>query len=87
MVTLFDGKPEERASLAYDDLTKTKDGSRALWRLTPHAPRGYYLVCTYEKTEKTITMQLSPKFSECVVEYGKPAKQSSLPSVRSIKCK
>jgi hypothetical protein len=87
MVTFFDGKPEEQASLVYDELTTNKDGSRALWRLTPHAPRGYYLVCIYEKTSKTITRQLSPKLSECVVDYGKPAAQSKLPTVRSVRCK
>jgi hypothetical protein len=87
MVTFFDGKPEEQASLVYDDLTTTKDGSRARWRLAPNAPRGYYLVCTYERTDKTVIQKLSPKLSECVVDYGKPTKQSQLPPVRSIQCK
>jgi hypothetical protein len=87
MVTLFDGKPEQQASLVFDELTPTKGGSRALWRLTPNAPQGYYLVCTYEKTDKTITRQLSPKFSECVVDYGTSARQSKLPPVRLVQCK
>ncbi len=87
MVTFFEGKPEEQASLVYDELTTNKDGSRALWRLTPNTARGYYAVCTYEKTEKTITRQLSPKLSECVVDYGKPAAPSKLPPVRSVQCK
>jgi hypothetical protein len=87
MVTFFEGKPEEEASLVYDELTTTKDGSRALWHLTPNAPRRYYLVCTYEKNEKTVTRQLSSKFSQCVVDYGKPATQSKLPPVRAVHCK
>ncbi len=87
MVTFFEGTPEQQASLVYDDLTTTNDGSRALWHLTPHAPQGYSLVCTYENTGKTVTRQLSPKLSECVVDYGKPAKQSQLPPVRSVRCK
>jgi hypothetical protein len=87
MVTFFDGKPEEQASLVYDEMHTTKDGSRALWRLTPDAPRGYSLVCAYEKTSKTVTKPLSPKFSTCTVDYGKPAKPSQLPPVRSVQCK
>ena len=87
MVTFFDGKPEEQASLVYDDIVTTKDGSRATWRLTPDSERGYYLVCTYEKQAKPVTQKLSPKLTSCVVEYGKPAEKSKLPPVRSIECR
>jgi hypothetical protein len=87
MVTFFDGRPEEQASLVYDEIVATKDGSRATWRLQPDSARGYYLVCTYEKPAKPVTQKLSPKVTNCVVEYGKPAQSSKLPPVRSIQCK
>jgi hypothetical protein len=87
MVTFFDGKPEEQASLVYDEIVDTKDGSRATWRLTPDSERGYYLVCTYEKPAKPVTQKLSPKVTTCIVDYGKPAEASKLPPVRSIECK
>lgn len=87
MVTFFDGKPEEQASLVYDEIVNTKDGSRATWHLTPDSERGYYLVCTYEKGTKPVTQRLSPKLTTCVVDYGKPAEASKLPPVRSIRCK
>lgn len=87
MVTFFDGKPEQQASLVYDEIVTTKDGSRATWHLTPDSERGYYLVCTYEKPAKPVTQKLSAKLTTCVVDYGKPAEKSKLPPVRSIACK
>ena len=87
MVTFFDGKPEEQASLVYDEIVETKDGSRATWHLTPDSERGYYLVCTYEKPAKPVKQKLSPKLTSCVVDYAKPAGASKLPPVRSIQCK
>jgi hypothetical protein len=86
MVTFFEGKPEEHASLVYDEIVTTKDGSRATWHLTPDSDRGYFLVCTYEKPDKPVTQRLSPKLTTCLVEYGKPAGPSKLPPVRSIRC-
>jgi len=72
MVTFFDGKPEEQASLVYDEMHTTKDGSRALWRLAPDAPRGYSLVCAYEKTgnnnlarqQLERVLKMDPNYSE-----------------------
>jgi len=87
MVTFFDGKPEDNASLVYDEIVDTKDGSRATWRLNPDSERGYYLVCSYEKPAKPVSQKLSPKLTSCVVDYGKPFKKSNLPPVRSIRCK
>jgi len=87
MVTFFDGKPEENASLVYDEIKDTKDGARATWLLNPRSEHGYYLVCTYEKPAKPVTQKLSPKLSSCAVVYGKPAGESKLPPVRSIACK
>jgi len=87
MVTFFDGKPEEQASLVYDEIVATKEGSRATWRLNSDSERGYYLVCTYEKPAKPVTQKLSPELTTCIVEYGRPAESSKLPPVRSILCK
>lgn len=87
MITFFDGKPEQEASLVYDQIVETKDGSRATWRLNAGSERGYYLVCTYEQPAKPLEQKLSPKFTTCVVEYGKPAAKGKLPPVRSIACK
>ena len=87
MVTFFDGAPENQASLVYDAIVKTKEGSRATWRLNSDSGHGYYLVCTYEKPAKPITKKLSPKLTACVVEYGKPAGRGKLPPVRSLACK
>ena len=87
MVTFFDGKPEEQASLVYDEIVNTKGGSRATWHLTPDSERGYYLVCTYDKSTKPVSRKLSPKLTRCVVDYGRPAESSKLPPVRSIECR
>jgi len=87
MVTFFDGKPEELASLVYDEIVNTKDGSRATWHFPADSGRGHYLVCTYEKAAKPVTQKLDARVSTCVVEYGRPAGKSKLPPVRSITCK
>ena len=87
MVTFFDGKPVEQVSLVYDEIVATKDGSRATWHLAPDSARGYYLVCTYQKSAKPVTQRLAPKLTTCLVDYGKPAGASKLPPVRSIRCK
>ena len=87
MVTFFEGRPEDQASLVYDELVQTKNGSRAIWHLHPDSGHEYSLVCTYDKPTKPVTQKLSQKFKTCVVEYGKSGQSSKLPPVISIQCR
>ncbi|MFA5121804.1 STY0301 family protein [Zavarzinia sp.] len=59
-VTLFDGPPEELASLVPDDSTRDKNGdTRSTWDVSyiPQAGRTLYVQCDYGKATAPVTLK------------------------------
>jgi hypothetical protein len=56
-VTIFDGPPEQQASLKYDDERTTKDEIIQTWDL-PSSERGYWIVCGYTNTTAQLRRKL-----------------------------
>jgi hypothetical protein len=69
--TIFDGPPEEQASLKYDDQRITRDSVIQTWAL-PASARGYWLVCGYTNTSALLRRKLpnDTRACEVVLEKG-----------------
>jgi len=68
--TIFDGPPEEQASLKYDDEHTTKDEVIQTWEL-PASDRGYWIVCGYTNTTAQLRRKLRNDFRACEVVFEK----------------
>ena len=71
-VTIFDGPPEERASLKYDDERTAKDEIIQTW-LLPASTRGYWIVCGYANTIAQLKRKLPDDVRSCEVVLEKGA--------------
>ena len=69
-VTIFDGPPEELASLKYDDERTGKDEIVQTWEL-PANPRGYWIVCGYANTTAQLRRKLQDSIRACEVTIEK----------------
>jgi hypothetical protein len=65
-VTIFDGPPEELASLKYDDQRTVKDDVIQRWEL-PASPRGNWIVCGYTNTTAQLRRKLPDEVRACEV--------------------
>jgi hypothetical protein len=68
--TIFDGPPQEQASLKYDDQRITGASVIQTWALPPGA-RGYWLVCGYTNTSALLVRKLPDDTRACEVVLEK----------------
>jgi hypothetical protein len=68
--TIFEGPPEEQASLKYDDERTAKDEIIQTWQL-PSSARGYWLVCGYANTTAQLRRKLPDDVHACEVVLEK----------------
>jgi hypothetical protein len=85
-VTIFDGPPQELASLVPDQ-THVKGRVLASWQLTPNAGRQYWLACGYSGTRITLARALPGEIRSCSVTYDPKVTLDGLPSIERIACK
>jgi hypothetical protein len=69
-VTIFDGPPQEQASLKYDDERTTTDQIIQTWDL-PASDRGYWIECGYTNTWALLRRKLSNEMRACKVVLEK----------------
>ena len=69
-VTIFEGPPEELASLKYDDERTVKDEIIQTWEL-PASKRGYWIVCGYANTTAQLRRKLPDDIRACEVIMAK----------------
>ena len=68
--TIFEGPPEEQASLKYDDERSGKDAIIQTWEL-PASNRGYWMVCGYTNTTAQLRRNLPRDIHACEVVLEK----------------
>jgi hypothetical protein len=68
--TIFDGPPQEQASLKYDDERTTKDEIIQTWAL-PASDRGYWIECGYTNTAALLRRKLPNDMRTCKVVFEK----------------
>lgn len=65
-VTVFDGPPEELASLVPDSDSEDDKTTTEFWTLATN-PRGYWITCHYSSTAVTLTQRLPDSATGCEV--------------------
>ena len=82
-ITVFDGRPERRVSLAPDD--KVRDTGRNTlvhtWRLAPSAIDGSWLAVSYSSTAVVLAMQLAQGITELRATYETLVTVAGLPKI------
>lgn len=69
-ITIFDGPPEEQASLKYDDERSTKAEIVQTWDLATNE-RGYWIVCGYAHTTAELRRKLPNEVHACEAVFEK----------------
>ena len=67
-VTIYDGPPEQGASLVYDDEKTSADTITQTWKLVPSS-RGYWLTCGYSNTSAQLTQKIPTDATRCEVTF------------------
>jgi hypothetical protein len=86
-ITFYDGPPAEKASLAYDQITKAGRKQVATWRFATEAGRATWVSCNYSGTTVELTQSLPSKTTSCEVSYDPRQQIAGLPLIEKITCK
>ena len=86
-ITFYDGPPQEKASLAYDNMMKTAAKQIGKWSFTPVASRQTWISCSYSGTSVELAKSLPPKTSACEVTYDPRQQVAGLPLIEKISCR
>ena len=84
-LTFFDGKPEEKASLAPDAEKTQRDHTISTWSFGKTRPT--WVMCQYSGTSVTLTRELPRSTSSCTVTYARGVTIAGLPVIESVTCK
>ncbi len=85
-ITFFDGKPEEKASLAPDSEAKAAGKSVSTWNFGSGG-RSEWVACRYAWTTVTLTRELPKPVRSCAVTYNARQSLAGLPLIEKIDCK
>ena len=84
-VTMFDGKPEERASLVGTERIISKTQTGTTWNFAKG--RQYWLTCSYAGTGVVLSTAIPGTIGSCTVTYARNVRVSGLPEIQRIDCK
>lgn len=84
-VTFFDGPPEQKASLVYDDEHVIKRKQIATWRFTRQSK--IWVSCGYSGSNIELSKALTEGTTSCSVTYNPGITVTGLPSIEEIDCK
>jgi len=65
-VTIYDGPPEQGASLVYDDQKTLANTIVQTWNLAPN-DHGYWMTCGYSNTSAQLTQKIPSDATRCEV--------------------
>lgn len=84
-LTFYDGKPEEKASLAPDGQTTQRNETISTWKFDKTRPT--WVECHYSGTSVTLTRELPRSTSTCMVTYARGETIAGLPVIESVTCR
>jgi hypothetical protein len=85
-LTFFDGKPEEKASLAPDKQVAVKGKSVASWMFDVSS-RSIWVACQYAWTNVVLTRELPKGTRTCSVTYTAGVTIAGLPVIEKVDCR
>ncbi|SRR5579885_1036681 len=85
-ITFYEGKPEDKASLAPD--TERKSGNKVVstW-LFSGGPQSTWVACRYAWTSVLLTRELPKSIHTCSATYNSRENVGGLPAIEKIDCK
>jgi hypothetical protein len=84
-LTFFDGKPEDKASLAPDKNVIVKGKSVASWTFEASG-RPIWVACQYASTNVVLTRELPKSTRACSVTYTTGVTLAGLPVIEKVDC-
>jgi hypothetical protein len=85
-VTIYEGPPEQQASLKYDRVIKRKSEILQMWDLPP-SKEGYWLACGYSNTSKQLSRKLPAMTAICGVTLDRGVNfPDGSPVIRRVRC-
>jgi hypothetical protein len=85
-LTFFDGKPEDKASLAPDKQTKLNGRTIASWTFDAGG-RPVWVACHYSGTDVMLTRELPKTARTCAVTYSARDTIAGLSVIEKVDCK
>jgi hypothetical protein len=85
-LTFFDGKPEEKVSLAPEKQVAIKGKSVASWRFDVIS-RSIWVACQYAWTNVVLTRELPKGTRTCSVTYTAGVTIAGLPVIEKVDCR
>jgi len=85
-LTFFDGKPEEKASLAPDKQAKVNGKTVASWTFEASG-RPIWVACRYSSTDAVLTRELPKNIRTCLITYATTETIAGLPVIEKVDCK
>jgi hypothetical protein len=84
--TIYEGPPEQQASLKYDREIKRKSEIVQTWTL-PRSKIGYWLACGYSNTSKQLYRKLPAITAICAVTFDRTVSfPDGSPVIRRVRC-
>lgn len=84
-ITLFDGTPDERASLVGRERVLSKTQLQVTWTLAKG--REYWLSCAYASTGVVLSRRLPAAARSCTAVYARDVQVAGLPELRRLDCR
>jgi len=85
-LTFFDGKPEDKASLAPDKNVAIKGKNVASWTFDGSA-RPIWVACQYSGTNVVLTRELPKSTRSCSITYTTGVTIAGLPVIDKVDCR
>jgi hypothetical protein len=85
-ITFYDGRPEERVSLAPDASRKSADHETSTWRFSPQSDRRVWMACSYSGTSVSLAQELPAGTRACSVVYDLHQRVDGLPVIKGVSC-
>ena len=85
-LTFFDGKPEDKASLAPDKRTEANGRAVASWTF-PSGGRAIWVACRYSSTDVVLTRELPAKIRTCAITFATNETIAGLPVIEKVDCR
>jgi hypothetical protein len=85
-ITFYDGRPEDKASLAPDSEKRLRGKIVSTW-LFGQGPRPVWVACRYAGTSVVLTREAPKGLRTCSVIYNPGESVGGLPAIEKIDCK
>ena len=81
-ITIFEGDPQDQASLIGDQRRPSKTTMVSTWQFTEGAR--YWISCIYSGTRVVLSRPIPPDYKACVITYATGVSIDGAPEIRKV---